>query len=1692
MNPDTGLSDPPAAGGVPLSELATAGPMPLRRVLAFGIELASALAALHRCGMVHNGVRPEAVLCDPVGERAWLIDIGDMCGRASAPAASMPAVRLVYASPEHTGRMERAPDHRSDLYALGVVLYELLVGAPPFRSADALELIHAHIARTPRAPIDIDPSLPLPVSQIVMKLMAKAPEERYQSATALADDLAICQREWAARHRIDPFALGRRDIDERLSILPRLYGREQEIAVLRAAFEHARDGRAGASMLLVSGYPGIGKTALIHELFKPIVREQGYFVSGKFDQVARSVPFGALIQALRGLVRQMLTESEDRLDALRGSLGNALGANGGVLAEVVPEIEFIIGKQPLPVPLGAAETLNRFQRVFQNFVAAVAQPGHPLVVFLDDLQWADAATLSLLEPMLTSADIRGVLLVGACRDNDLGGAQRLTRALDGLEAAGVEVRRVVLEPLRLADLGALIRDTLLADPADAQPLARLLFEKTGGNPFFVVQFLRMLVRDGHLRFDETLGCWAYQIEAIASAPLADDVVDLVTRNIRRLSHRSQYALTLAACIGNSFDQRTLALISEQPFPEVAEDLAGAAAEGLIVPVAARDGDAEPVHAFLHDRVQQAAYAMIPEERKPMLHLRIGRLLLSRATPHEVDQGLFDIVHHLNRGSGLIGSAQEKLEVARLDLNAGRKAKSSTAHEAALDFFQAGIGLLAEEHWQSDYVLCFALHLEAAESLYLCGRYETAHQQYELLLQRAATDIDRARVHRLRSVQYEHTSRYADALANTRAGLALFDVSLPESAAEKEHALAREMDLIASLLGERDIVSLVDLPVMNDPKILIVMSMLTDIWASTFILGDPTLARLISATMVRLSLEHGNIEESAYGYVTHAITVGPVRGDYRGAYAFGKLALAVNHRFEDSRRRAKIYQQFHAHVNFWRQPWASCIPYAREACRSGLESGDFLYAAYGAGTELWSAILATQDLAEFVREYTPNVALIHRLKNQGFADSTKIILNWARALQGTTLGPMSLSDEAIDEDAYLRVYRDNPFFSTVHAVAKLHVCCMLGTPAQALAAARVAGATVHHVAGTVWPLVYEFWSAIALAAGHADADDEERRAGLARIAQARVSFDGLAVHCAENFRCPALLLAAELLRIEGREREAIEHYEQAIEYAAGQPGMLQQLALANELHARCRLARSEMKLAGLFMAQARACYGRWGAAAKVGQLDRMYPGLLRDETMASHDAPAPAPISVAPARNVPEVDLDLDSVMKAAHAIAGEVELDGLLARLMRIAIENAGAERGCLVLERDGDSVVYAADPDPLQTAQWAMAPGTSLAASRTLPASIVNYVRRTAESVVLADAAADDRYGGDPYLMRHRPRSVMCVAVQKQGRMVGVLYLENSVLAGAFTADRIRVVRMLATQAAIALENARLFEGLKREVGEHRDARQQLGEALAQVERLKEDLEAENVYLRSELIANVSHDLRSPLVSLRGYLEMLALKGDELPPATRHGYIEIALRQCKYLATLIDELFELARLDFKGLALEREVFQLSELAVDVLQKFQLAADRAEVMLRVEAAHALPPVDADLGLVERVLDNLIGNALKHTPAGGSVSVRLRVEGERVIANVADSGRGIPQAELPRVFDRFYRGGEGRDDASGGAGLGLAIARRIVELHGCQIAVESRAGEGSCFSFGLPVARPQAPQEAGTPAGDASARSRASA
>ena len=1421
-------------GGVPLQALFASHRADLDFFFKVAIQLAGILSKLHRQDIIHRNLNPGSVFVNPAPGEAQLTDFSFASGAASESHRLLPhrlsIEALPYISPEQTGRMNRATDHRTDFYSLGVILYELLTGVQPFRSDDSLEMIHGHIAKTPPSPAEVEPKIPGPVSEIIMKLLSKNAEHRYQSALGLREDLEAGAAQWAAHRRISTLALGQRDVPDHFVFSQQLYGRDREVEQLLGAFDRVCEGPA--AMMLVSGYAGVGKTSLIQELYKPIVRQRGYFIAGKFDQIARSTPFGALIQAFRGFIQQLLTESEDRLAAWRSKLTEALDVNGSVIAEVIPEIELILGKQPASPELAPTEAQNRFRLVFQNFVGAIARKEHPLVIFLDDLQWVDSATLNLFGPLLTSPDVQHLFLIGAYRDNEVDAAHPLVLALSSLEAEGVRLHQMSLRPLELADLMSLITDTLHCDPAEGEPLARLVSQKTGGNPFFVIQFLKALWREKLIEFDYDKGHWTFQMEAIAAAGITDNVVDLMTRKIQRLSPKAQNALTLGACIGNQFDLSTLAIVSQQSPQEAAADLKEAIQEGLVLATAAdrgsriedrgsmTEGNLQSIilnsqsYAFLHDRVQQAAYALIPTEGKQLVHLNLGRLLLERADLENTDEKLFDVAHHLNVGSGLIAGESERLALARINLSAGQKAKSSTAYEAALDYLKAGLSLLTEERWESDYTLAFELNVEAAECQYLCGNFEEAEQRFDLLLGRAMTSLDKARVYRLRSVQYENMSRYGDAVAIARESLALFGVSFPDSAAEKEAALEGEIQSIRLLLGERSIESLIDLPVMANRETRMVMNTLTDIWSSAYIVGDPVLARLISATMVRLSLVHGNAEESAYGYVTHAITVGPMREDYKSAYEFGRLALQVNERFNDSKRRAKIHQQFHAHVSLWRRPMQECLPYAREACRSGLETGDFLYGAYGACTETWPALVSTQDLGQFVRDYSPNIALIRKLKITSFADALKIMLNWARALEGETISPISMSDESFDENEYAETYRGNPFFTTFQAVARLNLCYVFEEYAKALEAARLARWTVYQLSGTIWPVLFDFWNALTLAANYGGATNDERAAYLEEMQNAQRSFEVLAENCPENFLCQSLLLSAEIERISARDFSAQDLYDRAVRYSS-ETGLLQHQALANELCGKFWLGRGQEKIAGVFLGEARACYAQWGAAAKVENLERKYGGLPEppsrlQQTRSGNGAAAAGGES-----------LDVATAMKAAQAMARELDLETLLGRLMSIAIENAGAERGSLILEREGQAFIQAEGTKG--TVEVKLQHAVPLDRATNLSKGIVNYVRRTLESVVLEDACIDDRYAADEYVGRQRPRSILCAPVLKQGHLIAVIYLENNLLTGAFTRDRINLLQLVSSEAAISIENARLYDEMKLEASQRRQAEQTL-----------------------------------------------------------------------------------------------------------------------------------------------------------------------------------------------------------------------------------------------------------------------------
>jgi predicted ATPase/transcriptional regulator with GAF, ATPase, and Fis domain len=1293
----------------------------------------------------------------------------------------------------------------------------------------------------PRPPTAISQSIPEQLSRVVMRLLAKAAEDRYQSAQGVRHDLDVCRREWRDKESIAFFELGRRDFPDRLLISQRLYGRDSELLELTDAFEEALEGRPG--LVLVRGRAGIGKTSFINELCRPLVRERGYFISGKFDQVARNVPYGALVQAFRNLMWQVLTDDESRLGAWRTGLSAALGSNAGVIGSVIPEIEFVIGRQQAPVPLDAVESQNRFRYVFRSFVQTFARLDHPLVLFLDDLQWVDAATLELLHLLITDPDSRALLVIGAYRDNEVTDGHPLSDAIARLTRDQARVRKLSLGPLSEPALLAFLADSLRADEAELAGLAALLREKTGSNPFFVIQFLRSLHNDGLLVLDREHGRWAFRLDAISAAGTTDNIVTLMTQRIQRLSTGAQDVLRLAACIGNAFRWETF-LTASRLAPAAAEaGLVEALNEGLIGP-AEREYDPEfgtegGVYAFIHDRVQQAAYALIPEVERAGVHLGVGRQLLAECGTPVPDERLFEIVNHLNVGRLLVDDAAERLTLSRLNLAAARKAKAATAYTAALDYLSIGIDLCGVAEWERTYDLLFPLNFERAECLYLAGKFDDAERAHEPLYERAASKRDRAAVHELRVTFLENRSRYAEAVASGREGLSLFGITFPDDDVAIQRALQLELKRIQRLLGDRPIRSLATLADMDDDDVRTAMRLLTLMWAPVYISGHQRLTSLISATMVRLSIEHGNTEDSAYGYVTHAITVGPVEHRYAEAYEWGELALGVNERFGDIKRRAKIHQQIHAHVKLWRRPFAECVHHAREAAAVGLQAGDFAYAGYGAATESWPAFMASRDLTQFVREYTPALAFLTRVNMSGFRDAQRVMLNWALALQGRTADPLSLSNEHLDEAEFIARYSATaPLFMTVLRCARLHLCVVFDDPVAGLEA--VSRAQEVTIPGTMWPVLEDFWSALVLAATHQSAAPEDQVRYALRIAAVARSLEELAGNCPENFRCMSLLVAAEQLVIDRGDRtKALSLYQEAIAYAVSSAN-LQMEALASDLCAR-RLMASGGDNAREFIARACRAYDSWGATAKVQQLRRRFADLLGDGETAR--TPSPAGL---PAAGEPELAaLDVRSVLKVAQAVTSELELEALLRTLLTIAMENAGAERGVFfqALAADMLPVIEAvAGNDSVEVRRT----GSHETAASPLALGIVRYVRRTRQDVVIGDTSTDERFGG---IAREAgaAHSVLCVPVAHQGRLSGILFLQHS-LSGVFTPERTEIVRVLAAQAAIALANAQLYEDMKNEVDRRGEAERALRDALGQVEALKNRLQAENVYLQEEI----------------------------------------------------------------------------------------------------------------------------------------------------------------------------------------------------------------------------------------------------
>jgi PAS domain S-box-containing protein len=1378
------------AGGEPLDRL-LGEPMELSRFLRLAITISAALGELHKRGLIHKDIKPANILVNLATGAIRLTGFGiaSRLPREHQPPEPPEVIAgtLAYMSPEQTGRMNRSIDSRSDLYSLGVTFYEMLTGTLPFRASDPMEWVHSHIARQAVPPDEQVAGVSGPLSAIVMKLLAKTAEERYQTAAGLRAALSRCLTAWESFGRIDSFPLGSQDASERLMIPERLYGRENEIDLLLETFGRVvSDGMT--KFVLVSGYSGVGKSSVVNELHKALVPIRGLFASGKFDQFKRDIPYATVAEAFRSLVRRILTQSDPEVLRWRNALAEALGSNGQLMVALIPELELVIGKQPSVPDLPPQEAQNRFLMVFRRFLGVFARKEHPLALFLDDLQWLDTATLDLLEHLVMHSEVRDLLLVGAYRDNEVSLAHPLIRTLEAIRKAGARVQEIVLAPLGLDDIVRLVADALLCAPERALPLAQLVHEKAGGNPFFAIQFFTALAEEGLLAFDPVAPAWQWNIDRIRAKSYTDNVVDLMAGKLKRFSATTQEALKQLACLGNDAEIATLCLVHRETEEAMHAALWEAVHAGLVFRL-------ESAYKFLHDRIQQAAYTLIPEGHRAEVHLRIGRLLQASMTADEVAEHLFDIANQFNRGHECLVDRDEKAQVATIDLRAGRKAKASAAYGSACLYFAAGMGLLDERDWGGQYALMFSLWLERAECEFLTGNFDLAEQLIMVLLRRGTTKVDQAAAYYLKVRLHIVKGEYPQAVASALTCLRLFGIDIPTHPSWEE--VRAEYETIWQTLNGRPIESLIDLPLMTDPELQAAMRVLSATNPPAYF-TDFHLCCLLRCRMVNASLQHGTSGASAYGYVSFGFILGPVFHRYSEGYRFGRLArdLVEKHSFVADQARIDVLV---GAVAVWTQPITTAIDFMRAAFRVATETGDVAHACYS----MWQAVaylLQRNDPLDAV--WSESERSLDFVRRARFRDVADIIVSQQRfiaTMQSRTTTFSTFNDEQFREEAFEGQLTGDRMPVMVHFywIFKLKARFLSGDYADALAAADKAKELLWGAFGEIMLLDYFYYTALTVAALYEKGSTDQQQGWRDLLRAHREKLREWAENYPPTFGDKHALVSAEIARLEGRDLDAMRLYEEAIR-AANENGFVQNEGLANELAAHFYLKSGIAKVAYSYLREARYCYLRWGAPGKVKQLDDRYPGLAEQ---ASSRPTTTIGTSVE--------QLDLGTVVKAWQAVAGEIVRERLIETLMLIGLEHAGAERALLILPQ-GEKLRIAAEAATAHDGVKVQLQDVLVTPS-DLPDALLRYVIRTGESLILDDALVQNLFSEDEYVRQKRPRSVLCLPLVRQTRLMGILYLENKLVPHVFTPKRLATLELLASQAAISLDHARLYADLGR-----------------------------------------------------------------------------------------------------------------------------------------------------------------------------------------------------------------------------------------------------------------------------------------
>lgn len=1709
-------------GGESLDQFLLHHQLDLEEFLRIGVQVAGALGHIHQQGTIHKDINPSNLVRNSEGE-IKIIDFGISTQlpreQPNIQPPEMLEGTLAYIAPEQTGRMNRAIDYRADIYSLGITLYEMITGQLPFQAEDALEMVRCHLAQIPVPPHEIHPHIPggqgVPkvISDIIMKLMAKEPDDRYQSAFGLQADLKTCLEQFKRHGTIPLFTIGKNDRMRYFRISQKLYGRTQELDTLRTAFDRVRNERS--ELIIVAGPKGIGKSTLVNELRKPVTAQRGYFISGQCNKDERgTTPYSSFIQAFSSLIEQHFYESPVHLQAWKTHLMRVLGVNAGVMLKYISKLESIIDPQPEVLALPSDKEQNRLLLTFQKFVQAGATADHPLVLVLDDLQWADQPSLTLLEHLLIDPDTQHILFIGTYSDDE----DNDGTALHDIQEIMRISHPIRLNPMKLQEVHTFITDTLGLDSQEKSPppellhqLAELLHQRTGGNPFFLSQYLQYLHAQQLIDFDGHDGSLKLNMDGIRRAEVPDKMAEFMINKLRELLLSAEFVdtremLEWAACIGNQFDLHTLAIVSEKSSQESYRSLEYALQKGLVVPIDYAykyierfDGwnsESEepafrllnPHFKFLHDQIKQAAYQLIKEERRKKMHLKIGQLLL-RVSETEGEERLVEIVKHLNIGREFIIEQFEKDWLAELNMRAGRKIKISDPQQAFI-LFKNGIDLLGFNSWQKDYQFTLNLYNEVIEAAYLSANFDNIGKLMKEVEAHTITLLDKVHSYQIKLQALIANKKLQEALSYGQQILKLFGISFPK---EIEESISQKF-----IIEENGIQGLLNLSPMTDPSKLAAIRILMEIQTAVFI-ASPELMPVFSFTGVELSRKYGNAPESATLYAIYAVFLCG-NGNIEAGYQFGELSLKLMKQLNATEFEARINFVFNNFIKHWENHLQTILSPLKNTYNIARENGDLLFAAFSIFVYFYNSYMSGRRLDELEQE-------IVEYGDELFRSKQEMVFHWSQIYRQTVSNLRRESENPckVEREGYYE--KENDTVAMYHFYSSKLILCYLFRDYKK--AHKYADKTKKYLGGlraTFGIPIFHFYDSLTLLALYPDVSKDTQRDFLEKVEANQEKMKIWAQHAPMNHEHKWCLVEAERARVLGKTAEAIAYYLKAIRGARLHKYM-QEEALAHELMAEFYFRQNMKPEFRARMAKALYCYDAWGAAAKIQHLFKIYPEELRDLIYESKVVRHNYKTQRVPKPKTTTILLEtLDkSTVKKSREISQQIQKD-FIPKMMQVIMENRGAQKGAYIEHFENQWMIQVLVEG---RTEFNYAYNQPLDISAHVPHSIVYYAINNQDEVLLDDASTDPRFESDTYIQTYAPKSVLCFPVENRGFVKAVIYLENIQTIGAFSSERLELLKLLSAQLYMSVENSRQYqklteysqqwkeysENLEREVAkrtaELRDQKTKLdqeNEALQKQvdawERKIEELQQaskEAEQAQDHFISAMSHDLLTPLNTIGSIAQNLLGELEQHEELWKR--VSVIRTTCDVLENQIHDILDLSKIRAGKAKLKIERFDLFSILENVLSMIKVKAEQKGLRLRHTPSRLLPQyVYGDARRLQRILTNLLDNAIKYTQKG---QIILKVTCYRqtlddktsaICFEIRDTGVGISPEKVETIFQPYKQlNNEALPAAkmpiSRGVGLGLSIARQFAHLMGSEISCKSEEGKGSIFRFEVALCEP---------------------